>query len=871
MSLADRVLYPDFLSRTMSADEAAALIPAGAHVGMSGFTGAGYPKAVPGALARRIESLNAQGHGFKIGLWTGARTAPELDGALAQVDGIEMRLPYQSDPTVRRQINAGQMQYVDIHLSHVAQFVWFGFLGKLDVAVVEVAGVLPDGRLIPSSSVGNNKTWLDQADKIILEVNAWHHPGLEGMHDIYYGTDVPPHRKPIPMTRPDERIGEPYLRCDPSKVIAVVMTNQPDRNSVYAAPDDTSNRIAGHIIELLQHEVKKGRLPKDLLPVQAGVGNIANAVRAGLNNGPFENLTAYTEVLQDGMLDMLRSGTLASASATALSLSPAAMQDFNERIDYYKQRIVLRPQEISNHPELIRRMGLIAMNGMIEADIYGNVNSTHIMGSAIMNGIGGSGDLARNAHLSIFMTPSLAKNGSISCIVPMASHVDHTEHDVQILVTEQGLADLRGHSPSQRAQIIIDRCAHPDFRPALHDYVARTNRGWWLFCLRVFLTMQRRQFTQSLVAASTGLLLATSSRAVGVQDPMDAKSVTIGCSLGTTGALASLGKELKQGLDAGIAQANAKGIHGREIKLLALDDGYDAARSEDNVRKLIADANVVSLISCMGTANNQRILPLVDEAQIPYVAPQSGATSLRKAEYRSVFHVRASYADEAQRLTQKLVSMGMNDLAIVYQDTAFGREFLADVNKAMAAAKQPAPKAFKLDAQGAQVPGVVGKAVAAKAAAVLLGTAGDVTATLVNEFKKVSSSTPLAATSVALSGDNLRQLGGKASGIALSMVLPDAARTSVAVVRDYQKAMRALGYQEFSARSFEGYVNARVLTEGLERAGRELTRAKLRSALAGIRSSDLGGLSIDYAGGAPYVGSRFLDLGVMGANGKFVG
>ncbi|WP_426305890.1 acetyl-CoA hydrolase/transferase family protein [Acidovorax facilis] len=477
MSLADRVLYPDFLSRTMSADEAAALIPAGAHVGMSGFTGAGYPKAVPGALARRIESLNAQGHGFKIGLWTGASTAPELDGALAQVDGIEMRLPYQSDPTVRRQINAGQMQYVDIHLSHVAQFVWFGFLGKLDVAVVEVAGVLPDGRLIPSSSVGNNKTWLDQADKIILEVNAWHNPQLEGMHDIYYGTDVPPHRKPIPMTRPDERIGEPYLRCDPSKVIAVVMTNQPDRNSVYAAPDDTSNRIAGHIIEFLQHEVKKGRLPQDLLPLQSGVGNIANAVLAGLNSGPFENLTAYTEVLQDGMLDMLRSGKLASASATALSLSPAAMQDFNERIDFYKQRIVLRPQEISNHPELIRRMGLIAMNGMIEADIYGNVNSTHIMGSAIMNGIGGSGDFARNAYLSIFMTPSLAKNGSISCIVPMASHVDHTEHDVQILVTEQGLADLRGHSPTQRAEIIIDRCAHPDFRPALHDYVARAKRG----------------------------------------------------------------------------------------------------------------------------------------------------------------------------------------------------------------------------------------------------------------------------------------------------------------------------------------------------------------------------------------------------------
>ena len=215
--------------------------------------------------------------------------------------------------------------------------------------------------------------------------------------------------------------------------------------------------------------------------------------------------------------------------------------------------------------------------------------------------------------------------------------------------------------------------------------------------------------------------------------------------------------------------------------------------------------------------------------------------------------------------------MGITELAVVHQDTAFGREFLADVTNAMAAAKQPVPKAFKLDAQGAQVANVVGKAVAAKPNAVLLGTAGDITATLVNEFKKVSPSTPLAATSVALSGDNLRQLGGKASGIALSMLLPDATRTSYAVVRDYQKAMRALAYQDFSARSFEGDVNARVLAEGLERAGRDLTRAKLRNALAGIRSNDLGGLSIDYASGTPYVGSRFLDLGVMGANGKFVG
>ena len=468
---------PGLRAKVMSADAAAALIPAGARVGMSGFTGAGYPKAVPAALAARIERLHAAGEDFQIGLWTGASTAAELDGALAKVHGISMRLPYQSDPTVRQQINAGSVQYTDMHLSHVAQLAWFGFLGKLDVAVVEVAGILPDGRLIPSTSLGNNKTWLDLADKVILEVNTLQNPKLQGMHDIYYGTRLPPHRQPIPLVHPGDRIGQPYLNCDPEKVVAVVMTHQNDRNSAFAKPDETSERIAGHIIEFLQKEVAAGRLPPDLLPLQSGVGNIANAVLSGLNHGPFDNLTAYTEVLQDGMLEMIKSGKLKTASATALSFSPDALEEFNRNIDFYRERIVLRPQEMSNHPEVVRRLGIIAMNAMIEADIYGNVNSTHVMGSSIMNGIGGSGDFARNAYLSFFVTPSVAKGGSISCIVPMVSHVDHTEHDVEIIVTEQGLADLRGLSPTQRAQRVIDNCAHPDFKAALSDYLERALRS----------------------------------------------------------------------------------------------------------------------------------------------------------------------------------------------------------------------------------------------------------------------------------------------------------------------------------------------------------------------------------------------------------
>ena len=469
-----RIRSSEFARKVTTAEDAAALIPAGANVGMSGFTGAGYPKAVPGALAERIAKLNAAGgEPFKVSVWTGASTAPELDGALAAADGIDLRLPYQSDPVTREKINSGEMQYTDIHLSHVAQMVWQGFFGPLDVAVIEVSGVTEDGLLIPSSSVGNNKTWLDRADAVILEVNSWQSADLEGMHDVYYGTALPPHRRPVPILRPGDRIGEPYFRCPPEKVVAVVPTHAPDRNTPFKEPDAISCAIAENVLEFFAAEVRAGRVPPELLPLQSGVGNVANAVLAGLAEGPFDHLTAYTEVIQDGMLDLIEAGRLDVASATAFSLSPSANERLTADLPRFRERILLRPQEISNHPEVIRRLGVIAMNGLIEADIYGHVNSTHVMGSRIQNGIGGSGDFARNGYVSIFMTPSTAKDGAISSIVPMVSHVDHTEHDVDVIVTEHGLADLRGLSPLRRARRIIAHCAAPEFRPALEDYVDR--------------------------------------------------------------------------------------------------------------------------------------------------------------------------------------------------------------------------------------------------------------------------------------------------------------------------------------------------------------------------------------------------------------
>ncbi|GAA4749148.1 acetyl-CoA hydrolase/transferase family protein [Gordonia alkaliphila] len=474
--VADRIRNATLAQRVTSAAEAVKHIGPGDTVAISGFASGGTPKVTIPALAERIREVRAGGTDFTINLLTGASVSSDTERLLSEVEGIALRMPYQSEPTARRRINNGQMDYVDIHLSHVAQQVWQGYYGHVDIAVVEVAGITEDGELIPSASIGNNKTWLDVADKIILEVNSWVPAELEGIHDVYYGTALPPHRKPIQITRADDRIGQPTFRVDPEKVVAVVETHARDEASALTEPDAVSKAIAGHVLDFFDYEVRAGRMPADtLLPMQAGIGNVANAVLGGLDRGGYKNLTCYSEVLQDSMLALIKDGTVAHASSTSLALSEAGLEEFVANIDVYRNHITLRPQEISNHPEVVRRLGVIAMNGMLEADIYGNVNSTHVMGTKIMNGIGGSGDFTRNGYVSMFLSPSTARNGAISAIVPMVPHIDHTEHDTQVIVTEFGLADLRGLSPRRRARVIIDKCAHPDYRPMLNDYLERAD------------------------------------------------------------------------------------------------------------------------------------------------------------------------------------------------------------------------------------------------------------------------------------------------------------------------------------------------------------------------------------------------------------
>ncbi|MDE2401657.1 MAG: acetyl-CoA hydrolase/transferase family protein [Burkholderiales bacterium] len=466
----DRIRMARLRDKVMSAQDAATFFNDGMTVGMSGFTRAGDCKAVPLALADR-----ARQEPLQITLMTGASLGNDTDKVLAEANAISRRLPFQVDATLRRKINAGEVMFLDQHLSETVEQLRSGQLAPIDIAVIEATAITETGAIVPTTSVGNSASFAILAKKVIVEINLKMPTQLEGLHDIFIPT-YRPHRQPIPLISPEQRIGVPYIAIDPSKIVAIVITEKADSPSNVLPPDGETQAIAGHLDEFLRSEVKAGRLSPALQPLQSGIGTISNAVLHGLIDSPFKDLKMYSEVLQDSSIELLDSGRMTFASASSITLSKAKYEHVLKHINDYKSRLVLRPQEISNHPEVIRRLGLITINTALEVDLYGNINSTHVGGTHMMNGIGGSGDFARNAHLSVFVTKSIAKNGAISSVVPMVSHVDHTEHDVDIIVTEHGLADLRGLAPRERAVTIIRNCADPHYRGALQDYFSTACR-----------------------------------------------------------------------------------------------------------------------------------------------------------------------------------------------------------------------------------------------------------------------------------------------------------------------------------------------------------------------------------------------------------
>jgi acetyl-CoA hydrolase len=462
---------------TLTADEAAALIQNGQTLGVSGFTPAGAAKVVPKALAIRARAEHEAGRPFKVAIVSGASTGDSLDGELARADAISWRTPYQSNKSLRESINAGRTRFFDMHLSHLPQQVRSGFLGDIDWAIVEASDVSASGEITLTTSVGASPTFLRCAKKVIIELNRFHSPNLRGFHDIYEPRD-PPYRQPIPILRPSDHIGIPTVKIDPSKIVAIVESNMADENAGFEPADETTERIGNNVAEFIAAELHAGRIPKEFLPIQSGVGNIANAVLGSLGAHPgIPAFEMYSEVIQDSVIQLVRSGKVKFATGTSLTIAKDMLLKFYQDLEFFRSRILLRPQEITNNPEIVRRLGIITINTALEVDIFGNINSTHIMGSNLMNGIGGSGDFTRNAHISIFTCPSVAKGGKISTIVPLVSHLDHSEHSVQVVVTENGVADLRGKAPNERARLIIEKCAHPQFHDLLLHYYEMSKQG----------------------------------------------------------------------------------------------------------------------------------------------------------------------------------------------------------------------------------------------------------------------------------------------------------------------------------------------------------------------------------------------------------
>ena len=467
--------------RRLSAAEAAELIHHGDTMALSGFTPNANPKAIFRELSKRAIRLHEKGEEFQVGILTGASSCQSVEGDMAVAKAIKFRAPFSTNKDFRTHTNLGEVDYEDMHLGHMAERLRHGFYGEVDWAIIEVSDMVEgekECRAYLTSAGGIVTTIARMAKHVILEHNQFHNPNSKYLHDTYEPADCWQNRGPIMVLKPYDRLGENYVSIPAEKIVGVIESNIPEEARSFPDVNAETLQIGLNVAELLSRDIQAGRIPKCFLPIQSGVGSTGNAVLKALGTSPLiPQFNVYSEVIQDAVVDYMLEGKVLDASCAAMTVTNEALRKVYDNMDYFSKHLTLRQSEVANSPEVIRRLGVIAMNTALECDLYGNENSSHICGSALMNGIGGSCDYIRNGYISIFTTPSTAKGGKISAIVPMCSHIDSTEHDVDFIVTEQGFADLRGKGPLRRAEEIINNCAHPDYRPLLREYLKLAPMG----------------------------------------------------------------------------------------------------------------------------------------------------------------------------------------------------------------------------------------------------------------------------------------------------------------------------------------------------------------------------------------------------------
>jgi len=454
-----------------TAEDVATSIPADGALAISGFGSVGYPKAVPKCLAKDDRDLALQ-------IVSGGSVGEVIDSKLMSTGAIARRYPYQAQPKARDLVNQREVAFSDRHIWGLGDEVAYGtLLDESYTAIVEAIAVGEDW-YIPSTSIGPTPTFIASADRLVIELNESQPLELQQLHDIR-PRRPPPHRQAVPIQSAGDRIGNAKVKLDPDKLEAVVQTDEPDSPYVFHDLTTEERGIGENLVRFLEKEEQQNDLISEKLHIQFGVGNVGNALASEIKHADLDEagLVYYGEVIQDGLLNMIEEGILETASATSLALSREGQDRLYENLEMFGEHIVLRPSSISNNPSIINRFGIIGINSAVEVDIYGNANSTHINGSKLINGIGGSGDFIRHSNISVIALPSTAAGTSLSRIVPMSPHIDHTEHDIDIIITEQGIADLRGLSPAERAVEIIASCAHPDFESELREYYENATKS----------------------------------------------------------------------------------------------------------------------------------------------------------------------------------------------------------------------------------------------------------------------------------------------------------------------------------------------------------------------------------------------------------
>ncbi|MBF7084515.1 acetyl-CoA hydrolase [Desulfallas sp. Bu1-1] len=469
--LEERIRCRKLLEKLATPEVATASVKSGMNIASAGEFIRGCPSAFFKCLAERAKS----GQVGNLNLWSASLFGHDVEGILAEAGALSRRLGSHGDPTLRKMINTGSVQCNDIRTEMLPYHVRCGTFGSLDLAVVDAVSITEEGFIVPSHVPVDISSYVEAARQVIVEIDCSLPLEIEGMYDHYLPA-LGPYMGEIPLYRVEQRIGTPYIPVQKEKISHIVVSELTKQGARSVGTDERSSRLAEHLIDFLQKEVREGRLPPNLYPIEIGLGNIADAIMKNLACSDFRDIEVFSAVIGDGVIDLIEAGRCRAATGTGLMVSDNGWEKFCRNINEFKKFLVMRPCEITNHPELIRRLRVIAINGAIEVDIYGHVNSSHVGGVSLVNGIGGSATFAANAHLSIFALLSTGKGGDISSIVPMVSHVDHSEHCVDVVVTDMGLADLRGLSPVERAEKIIRNCAHPDFRPLLNDYLERSRR-----------------------------------------------------------------------------------------------------------------------------------------------------------------------------------------------------------------------------------------------------------------------------------------------------------------------------------------------------------------------------------------------------------